>query len=65
MKTIKNYMCPMRDGVKLATDLYLPDAEGAYPLILMRTPYDKNVFDSEPLYAHYTDYVEAGYVVAI
>ena len=65
MKTIKNYMCPMRDGVKLATDLYLPDAEGAYQLILMRTPYDKNVFDSEPLYAHYTDYVEAGYVVAI
>lgn len=65
MRTIKNYMCPMRDGVRLATDLYLPDAEGAYPLILMRTPYDKNVFDGELVYSHYTEYVEAGYVVAI
>jgi predicted acyl esterase len=32
----------MRDGVKLSTDLYLPRAEGQYPTIVIRTPYDNN-----------------------
>src|SRR5579871_5163261 len=37
---------PMRDGVKLATDIYLPAANGSavrekFPTILQRTPYDK------------------------
>ena len=31
---------PMRDGVKLSTDIYLPAAKEAYPVILARTPYD-------------------------
>ena len=31
---------PMRDGVKLSTDIYLPAAGEAYPVILSRTPYD-------------------------
>jgi uncharacterized protein len=39
-------MVSMRDGVRLATDLYLPtsdatDASSHYPSILIRTPYDK------------------------
>lgn len=36
---------PMRDGVELATDVYLPADPGAgvaYPTILVRLPYDKN-----------------------
>lgn len=34
---------PMRDGVKLAADLYLPaNVPGPYPVVLERTPYDKN-----------------------
>ncbi len=42
----KNVMIPMRDGVKLAADIYLPAegesiAEGRFPVILERTPYDK------------------------
>jgi putative CocE/NonD family hydrolase len=32
---------PMRDGVRLATDVYLPGA-GAHPAVLVRLPYDKN-----------------------
>jgi putative CocE/NonD family hydrolase len=37
----------MRDGVKLATDIYLPSGEGRplegrFPVILVRTPYNKN-----------------------
>ena len=41
-----NFMMPMRDGAGLATDIYFPAtegrrAEGAFPVILERTPYDK------------------------
>ena len=39
----KNVMIPMRDGVRLATDIYLPaDGRGKYPAILSRTPYGKD-----------------------
>ena len=31
---------PMRDGVKLSTDVYRPDAPGKFPVVLQRTPYD-------------------------
>ncbi len=33
---------PMRDGVKLAATVYRPDAPGKFPVILPRTPYDRN-----------------------
>ncbi|MBI4553947.1 MAG: CocE/NonD family hydrolase [Candidatus Latescibacteria bacterium] len=33
---------PMRDGVNLSADLYLPDAPGPFPTVLIRTPYDNN-----------------------
>ncbi len=32
---------PMRDGVKLSTDVYRPDAPGRYPVVISRTPYNK------------------------
>jgi uncharacterized protein len=31
-----------RDGVTLYSDIYRPRAEGTFPVILMRTPYDKS-----------------------
>ncbi|MFN7115646.1 MAG: CocE/NonD family hydrolase [Saprospiraceae bacterium] len=31
----------LADGVQLSTDLYLPPIEGAYPVVLLRTPYGK------------------------
>jgi len=34
-------MVPMRDGVRLATDVYLPDGHGRAPAVLVRLPYDK------------------------
>jgi len=38
----RSVMVPMRDGVRLATDLYRPrDVTGPLPAILMRTPYNK------------------------
>jgi len=40
---IPNVMVPMRDGVHLATDVYLPDGaiDAPLPVLLERTPYDK------------------------
>ncbi len=32
----------MRDGVRLATDLYFPPQKGRYPVLLERTPYGKH-----------------------
>lgn len=42
----RGVMMPMRDGVRLATDLYRPardgrPADGRFPAILLRTPYGK------------------------
>ena len=32
----------MRDGVKLATNIFLPKGDGPWPVILTRTPYSKD-----------------------
>jgi len=43
IKVEKSIMVPMRDGVKLATDVYLPaGSTGRLPVILTRTPYNKD-----------------------
>ena len=34
-------MVPMRDCIRLATDIYLPDGAGPFPAILIRLPYNK------------------------
>lgn len=65
MRIEKNFYCINRHGIRLATDLYLPDQEGKYPVILMRTPYNKEGIVNEPLYGHFPEFVAAGYVVAI
>jgi uncharacterized protein len=35
-------LLPMRDGIRLATDLHKPESTGAFPVILARTPYNKD-----------------------
>src|SRR5882757_9716456 len=45
--TKKTVMVPMRDGIKLATDIYFPARDGApvegkFPAVLERTPYNKD-----------------------
>ena len=42
----RNVPVPMRDGVRLAADVYLPArggqaVEGRFPVVMERTPYDK------------------------
>ena len=34
---------PMRDGITLAADVILPEAEGKYPVLFLRTPYLKTM----------------------
>ena len=54
-------MMPMRDGVKLATELYFPEEEeGPWPVVLVRTPYG---IKRQAGYGH--RFSEQGYVVAI
>ena len=43
MQTLHNHMIPMRDGIHLATDIYLPTGScGPFPVVIERTPYDKS-----------------------
>jgi len=38
----RNLVVGMRDRVQLRADVYRPDAEGKFPVLLERTPYNKN-----------------------
>lgn len=40
--TVETVMVPMRDGVQLATDIYRDTTTNSGPVVLMRTPYNKN-----------------------
>src|SRR5438552_8634835 len=40
-------MVPMRDGVHLATDVYLPAGDGPWPVALARTPYDRRGYSGD------------------
>jgi hypothetical protein len=56
----RNVGIPMRDGLELATDIYRPDAEGIFPVILVRTPYKKDMNELEAKY-----FARRGYVYAV
>lgn len=63
----RDVMIPMRDGVRLATDVYRPAVEGRAtdeprPLVLQRTPYGKA---SDRFRPQALAFAEAGYVVAL
>lgn len=40
-RILRHVSVPMRDGIALATTVYLPLAEGAYPTVLVRTAYNR------------------------
>jgi putative CocE/NonD family hydrolase len=64
---VKDLMVPMRDGVRLSTDIYRPTLDGApvtgkLPLLLQQTPYNKEgqgIIESAKFFARH------GYVVAL
>lgn len=60
----RSVLIPMRDGVRLSTDLYVPDGlPEPLPAILLRTPYDKRPYRQPPSDAYY--FAGHGYVVAV
>ena len=52
---------PMRDGIQLSTNIFLPNEESSFPAILMRTPYGNG--DANNGTAH--DYAKSGYAYVI
>ena len=52
-------MVPMRDGVRLATDIYRLKNAGPSPVLVGRTPYGKD----NPRLPDWERFVKAGYVV--
>ena len=55
---------PMRDGVRLAADIYrLAGVSRQLPVVVMRTPYDKRSYRRAGSIAH--AFAEAGYVVVV
>ncbi|MGQ4645981.1 CocE/NonD family hydrolase [Lyngbya aestuarii] len=53
-----------RDGVRLDADIYRPDAEDEFPVLLMRQPYGRAIA-STVVYAHPAWYAAQGYLVVI
>ena len=53
-------MVPMRDGVRLATDIYFPEGDGPFPVILLRSPYDRKLGEGIA-----QDAARRGYVMVI
>src|SRR5918992_1548995 len=41
----RKVMMPMRDGVRLATDIYRPKNAGKVPTVFVKTPYNFNYWD--------------------
>ena len=54
-----------RDGVALASDVYRPDGDGPYPVLLRRTPYGKSLNDlaADPNEAQF--FASHGYIVVV
>ncbi|MFN7939520.1 MAG: CocE/NonD family hydrolase [Bryobacteraceae bacterium] len=52
---------PMRDGVRLAANVFRPAASGRFPVVLIRTPYGKG----KELPRHFRIFVENGYAVVM
>ncbi|MFH1950388.1 MAG: CocE/NonD family hydrolase [Pseudomonadota bacterium] len=70
IKLEENVFITMRDGVKLAVDVYRPEKEGRYPVILAICPYKKEAQAASPLKGYHSEggnlsfYVPHGYIMA-
>jgi putative CocE/NonD family hydrolase len=53
-----------RDGVRLDADIYCPESDKTFPVLLMRQPYGRAIA-STVVYAHPIWYASQGYIVVI
>jgi putative CocE/NonD family hydrolase len=58
-------MVPLRDGVQLATDVYRLEDDAPTPVLLARTPYDKEQIVAGGDTFNVFRAVQAGYVVVV
>jgi len=61
-------MIPMRDGIKLYTEIYIPKGfTEPLPIILERTPYHANpgYLEYSPRLSYYTEFFAEGYIFAL
>ncbi|MED5462357.1 MAG: CocE/NonD family hydrolase [Pseudomonadota bacterium] len=57
-------MVSMRDGVRLATDVYRPKGDGPFPTVLVKTPYNFNTIAGASL-MFANEAIERGYAVVV
>jgi putative CocE/NonD family hydrolase len=60
----RNVFATMRDGTKLAADIYRPASEGPWPVLLLRLPYDKTQAETSG-FAPPHWYARHGYMVVV
>lgn len=60
---------PMRDGKALAADVYLPKSGGTFPVVLVQTPYHKNLmrpaFEGKGRYGAQSLFTDASYAFVV
>ncbi len=67
----ENVYVAMRDGVRLAVDVYRPVTDGRYPVLLSLSPYSKDIQQKPPQWSHAIEsgatafYVGNGYIHVI
>jgi len=71
VRVIENVYVAMRDGVRLAVDIFLPKTDGRYPALLSLSPYLKEIQRKPPQWSHAIEsgatsfYVGRGYAHVI
>ena len=66
VRTVLDVKIPMRDGVQTSADMYFPEGDGPFPVILLRTPYDNGPWaETGWPGSRYRDFVTHGYVYVI
>lgn len=61
----KNVPCTLRDGTVLRADIYRPDQEGQFPILLTRLPYNKDLPHYAQRFLNPIQAAEKGYIVII
>ncbi|HET8630996.1 MAG TPA: CocE/NonD family hydrolase [Thermomicrobiales bacterium] len=65
VNVLRDVLIPMPDGARLAGNLFLPDAPGAYPGLLTLLPYLKDSPPRRAREAYYRHFASRGYAVML
>ena len=63
VKLEENVRVTMRDGIKLAVDVYRPEKEGRYPALFAMAPYIKEIQQQDPIISHSIEVGNTGFFV--